>query len=215
MLGTGAAACLSKVYEGRCGNEQHQQYNGNNRHNAAFRRSHLISTLQAVATVQEENSGINSCRKANQADNSVQVTAGNTQQHSERAAQKHQTADHRKKAQHKTCQRRAATLRRKLAVHISCSQGAQHQTADFRTDVLHSLCGMQAQGTSSITQKTGNTQAHVGRIAEKHQHCCHQADNRTCCNNRYLFIFHKKPPQNISSTKVYHSPHAYTNIIYR
>ena len=215
MLGTRAAARLGKVDEGRCSNEQHQKYNGNHRHNAAFRRRHLIGTLQAVATVQEENAGINTCRKANQADNSIQITAGNTQQHSERAAQKHQTADHRKKSQHETCQRRAAALRRKFAVHISCSQSAQHQTADFRTDVLHSLGCMQAQTAGSITQKAGNTQAHVGRIAEKHQHCCHQTDNRTCCNNRYLFIFHKKPPQNISSTKVYHSPHAYTNIIYR
>ena len=124
MLGTGAATRLGKVDEGRCGNEQHQQYNGNHRHNAAFRRRHLISTLQAVATIQEENAGINACCKTNKTDNSVQITAGNTQQHSERAAQKHQTADHRKKAQHKTCQRRAAALRRKFSVHISCSQGA-------------------------------------------------------------------------------------------
>ena len=98
MFGTGAATRLGKVYEGRCGNEQHQQYNGNHRHNAAFRRRHLIGALQAVTSVQEENAGINACRKANKANNSVQVTAGNTQQHSERTAQKHQTADHCKKA---------------------------------------------------------------------------------------------------------------------
>ena len=215
MLSAGAAASLRKVNEGRCSNEQHQKHNGNHRHYAALSRRHFIGTLQAIATVQEENSGINACRKAYKTNDSVQITTGDTQQHSERTAQKHQAANHRKKAQHKTCQWRAATLRRKLAMQISGSKSAQYQTADFRTYILHSLRCVQAQTTCGITQKAGNTQAHVRRIAKKYQDCCQQADNCTCCHNRYLFILHKNPPQIFYLQEVYHSARASSNIIYR
>ena len=64
-------------------------------------------------------------------------------------------------------------------------------------------------------QKAGNAQAHVRRIAKKYQNCCQQADNCTCCHNRYLFILHKKPPQIFYLQEVYHSARASSNIIYR
>ena len=69
------------------------------------------------------------------------------------------------------------------------NQAAEHQTDDFRSDVLHSCRAVHAQRAGYVTQKTGNTEAHVQRIAQHDQQGGKEADGQPGKDDRCFFFF--------------------------
>ena len=49
---------------------------------------------------------------------------------------------------------------------------------------------MQTDSARDITLKAGDAEAHVGRVAERRQHECRDADDNTGQDDEQIFFFH-------------------------
>ena len=108
MFRGGAGALFREEQEGGNGQKQDQQDRGNRREGGSLRRRKLIGSFQRVAPLQVKNSAADTGGKPDQAEDRVEVTAGDPQDHAEGAAQEHQAADHGKEAEDQPCERGAA-----------------------------------------------------------------------------------------------------------
>lgn len=113
--------------------EQHRQQN---RQNGAADRLGLIGTAERKAFLEEERAGRHAACKADKRDPRIQVTGGHTQHHAERAAEKHEGAEHHRSAQNKAHHRRG-TLAVDLYSFVSSSQQerAADKADDLRTEI--------------------------------------------------------------------------------
>ena len=178
VLGAGAAAGLGEVDEGGSRHQQDKHHHLDGREQEALQPGHGIGALQGIALLQEEHARQNAQHEAKPAQQSVQVAAGQAQDHAEGAAQEHQAADHHEKAQHEAGQGRAAALGGELTLEQGDAEAAQHQADDLRPDILHGSGPVQAQTACGIPQEAGDAEAHVGRVAEKDQQRRNDADDQ-------------------------------------
>ena len=121
--------------------------------------------------------------KADQTDNGIEVTACNTQDHTEGAAQEHQRADHDKEAKDETCDGGRAAAGLELLT--------EDQADDFGTDVLNNTGCMHANAAGDITQEAGDAEAHVCRVAQLDQQDSSCANDQTGGDHQQIFlVFH-------------------------
>ena len=123
-------------------------------------------------------------------DDRVEVAAGQTQDHTQRAAQKGQRADHDESAEHEPQGGRGTGLGFPFLRGDGHQEAAEDQTDDLRTDILHLGCRMQTDSARDITFKAGDAEAHVGRVAERRQHECRDADDNAGQNDEQILFFH-------------------------
>ena len=189
MLGAGAAAGFREEDEsgGRHQQDEHDQLNGGEQD--AVQLGLDVGPLQGVAALQEEHTGQNADGEAQQAQQGVEVAAGQTQDHAERAAEEHQAADHHEEAQHEAGDGGAAALGGELLAAQGHQEAAQHQTYDLRPDILHGGGAVQAKTAGDIPQEAGNAEAHVGGIAEVDQQSGDDADDQTGDDDLPSFAF--------------------------
>ena len=189
MLGAGAAARFGEKDEGGSRHQQDKHHHLNDGEDHAVQLGLGIGALQGIAPLQEEHTGQNTQRKAQQTQQGVQVAACQTQDHAEGAAQEHQAAHHHEEAQHKPGDRSAAALGGELLLDKRHAEAAQHQTDDLGPDVLYGGGTVQTQTTSGIPQEAGNAEAHVGGIAEKDQQRSNDADDQSGDDDLNSFAF--------------------------
>ena len=195
MEGAGAGACLGEVNEGGGGNQQHQQHHLDDGEGRALQDGQLIGALEGVAPVEEDHAHQNAADKAQQAEEGIEVAAGQAEDHAEGAAQEHQAADHHKEAQHKPGQGRAAAPGRKFLAQQRHEEAAQHQPEDFRPDILHGAGRVQPQGAGDVPQEAGDAKAHVHGVSKQHQQRGNDPDGDAGQHNAGLFaVFHHKIP---------------------
>ena len=169
VLGAGAAAGFGEENEGGSRHQQDEHDHLNGGEQEAVQPGLGVGALQGVAALQEEHAGQDAQSEAQQAQQGVEVAAGQTQDHTEGAAQEHQAADHHKEAQHKAGDGSAAALGGELLAAQGHDKAAQHQAHDLGADVLHGGGTVQAQTAGGITQEAGYAEAHVGGVAEVDQ----------------------------------------------
>ena len=176
MLAAGAGFTESEQRGAEGKNKDAQGQHGDHR---AAGLGGRVGAPQTEAVLQGKGTGADASHKSYQRYIGVQIARGHTQHHAERAAQEYQGADHDDHAQHKA-DHRGGTRRRAVFLRGNGnSKGAQDQTNDFRTGILHRRCLMEAHGTRGITDKTGNTKSHVGRVPGKGQDGGDHAAKRT------------------------------------
>ena len=132
-------------------------------HDPAHRRVGLLAATQAVAGLEELHADGDAHRQAGQAEDGVQVAAGQAQERAPGAAQEGQRADHGEHAQHEAHDGRRAGARPELAESERRDHGAEHETDDLRADVLHDGGAVQAQRAGDVALEAGHADAHVGR----------------------------------------------------
>ena len=137
----------------------------------------------------EEHAGQNADNESQQAQQSVEVTAGQTQDHTERTTQKHQAADHDEETQHKTGDRRAATLGGELLAAQGHNKAAKYKTNDLGPNVLHGGSTVKAKSAGGVPQEAGNTESHVAGVAKINQQRRNDADDQTGDHDLCTFAF--------------------------
>ena len=65
-------------------------------------------------------------------------------------------------------------------------KGAKYKTDDLRSCILHRLRGMEPQRAGCIPDKAGDTESHIGRIAEIGKRSRH--DPADCARKGKLFL---------------------------
>ncbi len=106
-----------------------------------------------------------------------QVAAAQADDHTQRAAQEHQRADHDEGAQDEPQDRGGAAVALKLLGGDGRDESTQDDADDLRTEILDDRGTVQAEGARGIAQETGDTEAHVTRIAQGCQrHSCRAND---------------------------------------
>ena len=195
----GAGAFLREVDKGRGQRQQHQQRRHDGGQHGALGGGQAVGAAQGVALVQEEHAAQDARHEAGQPEQRVAVAARQTQNHAEGAAKEHQAADHDEEAQHEPGHGSAAALGGPLLTHQREDQAAQHQTDDLRPDVLHGGGAVQAHRTGDVPYKAGDAEAHVGGVAQQHQHCRNDADAkaRRQRNGKFFFVVHRKIPPSL------------------
>ena len=165
----GAGALLGGVEQG--GNQQNQgkQHEHNDRQHEALGLLGLIGTTQVEALLEEDSTHGSADDEAQQAHKGVEVTAAHTQQHTQGAAQEHQSADHHQRAHGKAGGGRGTGLGTELLADECHDAGAQNDTDDLGTDILYHGSAVQAQSANDVTLKAGNAEAHVLGIAQSLQ----------------------------------------------
>ena len=68
-------------------------------------------------------------------------------------------------------------------------EAAEHKTDDLRADILDLGSRMQTHSACDVALKARDTEAHVGRVAERRQHECCDADDNTGQNDEQVFLF--------------------------
>ena len=137
--------------------------------------------------------------KTGKTDDCVEIAAGQTQDHTQRAAQKGQRADHDESAEHEPQGRRGTGLGFPFLRGDGHQEAAEDQTDNLRTDILHLGCRMQTDSARDITLKAGDAEAHVGRVAERRQHECCDADDNAGQNDEQILFFHVLFPPILSN----------------
>ena len=110
----GAGAFFREEQEGGNGQEQDEQDHCDGGKRGAFRRRELIGALQRITPLQVKDAAEDAGGKAHQAEDRVEVSAGDPQDHAEGAAQEHQAADHGEEAEDQPREGGTAAPGRKL-----------------------------------------------------------------------------------------------------
>ena len=133
--------------------------------------------------VEEPGAGQDAAGKAHEANDGVEISASDSQDHAEGAAQEHEAAHHDAEAQHEAGERGGAAAGLPLALADGNEEAAQHEAHDLGPDVLYGLGAVKAQATHRVADEAGYAEAHVGRVPEEHQHGRNDTDNRAGGND--------------------------------
>ena len=139
----------------------------------------LIGTAERKAFLEEERAGRHAACKADKRDPRIQVTGGHAKYHAERTAEEHECADHHRSAQNKTHHRRRTGGGLILLGQQRQQERAADKADDLRTEILHRSRSVQLERARCITDKAGNADRHVGRVAVNCQKHDQQSDHRT------------------------------------
>ncbi len=128
-----------------------------------------VGAFQGEALVQEVDTNKDTGCEANQCDNSIKVTAADSQHHTQWAAEEDQSAYHYESCNDETGAWSRAALRGELFAYQRHCHSADYQTNDLRTEVLYYSSSMELGCTCNIAQEAGDTEAHVARVAQFNQ----------------------------------------------
>ena len=193
MLGAGAAARLGEAEQRGGGHQEQEQHHLEDGEQPALQSGKPVGAPEGIPPVQEKYPGQNAADESTQAEQDVQIAAGQPQDHAEGAAQEHQAADHDEEAQHEAGQRGAAAPGGELLPGQGQQKAAQHQSDDLGADVLHRGGGVETKGSGGVPQEAGDAEAHVDRIAEEHQQGCEDTDDDAGQNDAGGFLFQVHP----------------------
>ena len=185
----GAGAALRELQQHGESHQQDQQSHVDAGHGNTFQLALLVSTAQGEALLQEDDADQDTGDEAQQTDNGVQIAAGDTQSHTQGAAQEDQSAHHDAEAQHKTGQGRRTAAGGEVLLDQSDDKGANHQTDDLGTDVLDDSSTVHTDTAGDVTDEAGDAEAHVLGVAQHHQ-CNGDGTNDTAANQQISFFFH-------------------------
>ena len=188
MLGTGAF--FRKLEQRGNSQEEDQQANHHGRQHRAIKRLGGVVPLKREALADEERAKEDTGSKARQTDNGVQIAARQTEHHAQRAAEEGQRADHNECAEYKAKRRRRAGSCFPLLRGQRHQEAAEHKADDLRADILDLGSRMQTHSACDVALKARDAEAHVGRVAERRQHECCDADDNTGQNDEQVFFFH-------------------------
>ena len=177
--------------------QQDQQDDVNCRQGIALQCRHVVSTLEGKALAQKDRADPDAEHKAEQTEERIAVTAAEADDHTQRAAQEHQGADHDEEAEDKTHDRGRAAFGLELAADQSHHHGTEDNTDNFRTDILDYRRGVHLDTAGNITDKAGDAEAHVAGIAEGGQNNGGRTDHQAGENDqkmRIRFLHRKEPP---------------------
>ena len=177
--------------ECRSRKQQRQNRERQDREHAALRLRERIAPLEGVALIEKEHADQDTAGKAGQAQKRVEVAARKSEDHAERAAEKHQASDHHEHTEHKAGHGRAAAARRKFLLGKCHEKAAKDQTDDLGPDVLHGLRRVKPQRARRVAQEAGHAEAHVLGIPEQHQQRRDRADDETGENHVAFFVFER------------------------
>ena len=195
----GAGAFFRELEEGGDSDEQDQQAGHHSGEDRAVERLGGVVALEREALADEDRAEEDTGSKTGKTDDCVEIAAGQTQDHAQRAAQKGQRADHDESAEHEPQGRRGTGLGFPFLRGDGHQEAAEDQTDDLRTDILHLGCRMQTDSARDITLKAGDAEAHVGRVAERRQHKCRDADDNAGQNDEQILFFHVLFPPILSN----------------
>ena len=175
----GARAAFGSNEQSRNSQAQYEQTNQCNWECEAFCFVYGVGTFQVEAFVQEEDTYQNTAGEADESDHCVQVTAADTEDHTQWAAQEYQSADHNECCDDEAGEWCGAAFRGELFGNQSHTHCADYQTNDLRTEVLNNSGSVQLGGTSDVTEEASDAEAHVARVAQLNQQRGDEANYRT------------------------------------
>ena len=175
-----ARAGFAEEDESGGGNKQSEQAESNRGGDIALGTGLGIGPAQRKALVEEDGTDADAACEAGEADQSVEVTAGKAQDHTEGTAEKDEGADHDKDAEEETGQRGGAALRPEFPAEQGHEKSAEDESGDLGAYVLHNGSAVEAQTAGDITDEAGNTEAHVGRVSVDRQENGKKAGDGTC-----------------------------------
>ena len=192
-----AGALLRGVEQAGDQQSQGKQHQHNHRQHKALGLLGLIGTAQVEALLQED--GAHQCpdNEAQQTHEGVEVAATHTQQHTKRAAQKYQGADHHQRTHGKAGGGSGAGLGPELLTDEGHDAGAQDDADNLGADILHDLGTVQAHGTHDVTLEAGDAEAHVLGIAQGLQQQSRRAHHNARDNHQPVFL--EKPFHNVNN----------------
>ena len=186
----GAGAFLRELEQRGNSQEQDQQADHDSGQHRAVERLGGVVPLKREALADEDRAKEDTGGEAGQTDNGVQIAASQTQHHAQRAAEKGQRADHDECAEHKAERGRRTGSGFPFLRGQRHQEAAEHKTDDLRADILDLGSRMQTHSACDVALKARDAEAHVGRVAERRQHECCDADDNTGQNDEQVFFFH-------------------------
>jgi len=186
-----AGTRLAELEEGGHGDKEEQQAGHNDGQHAALALAHGVGALQGEAALEELHADEDTGGEARQTHHRVQIAAAHAEHHTEGAAQKRQRTDHHERAQHEAGGGRGAGLGAELLRRHGHDERAQHQPDDLRADVLHLRRAVHTHGSGDVTQEAGDTEAHVGGVAQLRQHHGSQTHHRAGDDHDPTYSFHR------------------------
>ena len=162
----GAGAFLGGIEQAGSQQRQRKQHQHNDRQHEALGLFGLVGTTQVEALLQEHGAHSSADDEAQQTHEGVEVTAAHTQQHTQRAAQKHQCTDHHQRTHGEAGGGRGAGLCAELLADERHDAGAEDDADDLGADILHHGSTVQPQSAGDVPLEAGNAEAHVLGIAQ-------------------------------------------------
>ena len=159
-----------------------------NRPNDALGSRKAIRPLKREALVQKIGADKDAAHKAGKADDCVEVAARDAQDHAEGTSKEHEGADHDAEPKHKASDWRRAAAGRELLLCEGKQEASEHKADKLWADILNRLRSVKPEAASGIADKAGDAEAHVGGIAEEHEHRCDDSDDGAASDDRSLLL---------------------------
>ena len=186
----GAGAGLTELEQGRNQQEQQEQAGEDGRQHSALCLGSVVSALQGETGIQEPGADEDTHSEADGGGQSIQITACQTQDHTQGTAQEHQGTDHHQRAQYKADSGGGTGLGPELPGGNAHDKGTHDQTYDLGTDILHHSSTVHTAGAYDVPKEAGNAEAHVGGVAKGGQQDGCQTDSAAGQNNEPVYFFH-------------------------
>ena len=185
----GAGAFFRELEQRGNSQEQDQQADHDSGQYRAVERLGGVVPLKREALADEDRAKEDTGGEAGQTDNGVQIAASQTEHHAQRAAEEGQRADHDECAEHKAERRRRTGSCFPFLRGQRHQEAAEHKADDLWADILNFGSRMQTDSACNVALKARDAEAHVGRVAERRQHECRDADDNTGQNDEQIFFF--------------------------
>ena len=168
------------------------------RHPVTFTGCQAVSSLERVSVLEEEDSAEDTDNESDESENCVQVSAGQSQDHSERTAEEHKTAYHREESKYESCHRSASALGAELLLSECSYESSDNDSDDLRSDILNRRCLVKSKSACRVTQEACDAESHVLWVSEERKARGDDTDNETGDDDKQLiiFLFHIDPPYN-------------------
>ncbi len=190
-----AAGTLSAECE-EGGNENHQEEEScsNDADAHAFCLGLTAAAAKGESLVQQEYTAEDTNCETDKANNCVEVTAADTQSHAQGAAQEHESADHNAKAEDEAEHGRRAAAGLELTLCKSDDESSDNDADDLGTDILDNGSAVQLGCAGDVTDKAGNAETHICRVAKHGQQNCCQTGHAACYQQEHFFLSHSISP---------------------
>ena len=174
-----AGTFFGELEERRSGEPEDEQQHIDDREGGAFGERLLIAAAEREALLEEHNAHENAHDEAHKTDKGVPVTAADTDDHTQRAAEEHQRADHDERAEKEADHRGRAAAALEFLRRDRRDERAEQDADDLRTEVLHDLRAVHAERAGRVAQEAGDAEAHVAGVAVRAQNERRNADHKS------------------------------------